>query len=318
MWSGGVSLLANFASEFHLLPSTSIPVTVPRNTRAPWQSVPASKCRLPTTVETDYIIWANNHISELCLPGEQEFQDRMQQAMNVREKFCLLKDVKPDNFYDILGQVVRVHEGSGMVTVYLSDYTANALFYNYVWGDGGANEARDGDEFGYIKSKPKTAKEWPGPYGKMSIQLTLFDGHADFVRDENVQAGQWLLLKNVHVTFGKMGSCLEGALRGDRDAFEGKVQVQIMEQSEEPVAVDVRWKEAVRRKHEWWKKFEKQKHHILGEAARLGDKRKAGVEILKKNSRQRRKESRAAAESKVADAEAKVAKKLDLNENSKC
>ena len=236
--------------------------------------------------------------------------------MNVRQKFCLLKDVKPDTFHDILGEVIRVFDGSSSVTVYLSDYTANSLFYNYAWG-GGTTEARDGDEFGYIKSRTKTAKDWPGPYGKMTIQLTLFDGHADFIRDEKVQANQWLLLRNVQIKFGRMGGCLEGMLRGDRDAFEGKVYVQIMKHSDELEDNDVRWKEAVRRKHDWWKKFEKQKQDMLDEAAAVGDKRKRGDEVVKKNSKQRRKEQRAAAENRAANAEAKVAKKLDLNENSK-
>ena len=317
MWSGGVSLLANLTTEFHLLPRASIPRTLPRNTAAPWQSFPPSKCRPPTTTETAHIIWASNHIDELYLPGIQEFQERAQQAMNVKQKFSLLKDVKPDTFHDILGEVVRVFDGSSSVTVYLSDYTANSLFYNYAWGGGGTAEARDGDEFGYIKSKTKTAKDWPGPYGKMTIQLTLFDGHADFIRDENVQAKQWLLLRNVQIKFGRMGGCLEGMLRGDRGAFEGKVHVQIMKHSEEPEDSDIRWKEAVRRKHDWWKKFEKQKQDMLDEAAGVGDKRKRGDEVAKKNSKQRRKELRAAAEIRVANSEAKVAQKLDLNQHSK-
>ena len=318
MWGGVVSILANVASEFHILPSTTIPKTLPQNAKAPWQSVPPSKCRPPSSMETTYIIWANNHITDLCLPGSRDFQERTQQAMTIKHKFCLLKDVKPDSFYDILGEVVKVYEGSGSMTVYLSDYTANNLFYNYVWGNAGAAEPRDGDEFGYIKSKSKTAKEWPGPYGKMSIQITLFDNHADLIRDEKVHAKQWLLLKNVQFKFGRMGGCLEGVLRGDRGAFEGKVQVRIIEQSGEPDQIDIRWKDAVRRKHEWWKKFEKQKQDILDEAAGLGDKRKRGVDVVTKNARQRRKELRAAAEAKVAEAEARVAKRLDLNDNSEC
>jgi protection of telomeres protein 1 len=316
MWAGVVSVLANVASEFHILPSGNIPAALPRNSKAPWQSVPLSKCRPPSSVETSYIIWANNHITNLCLPASHEFQDRAKRAMNIKEKFCLLKDIKADSYHDILGEVVRVYEGSGSMTVYLSDYTANSFFYNHVWGNGGNAVPRDGDEFGYIKSRSKTAKDWPGPFGKMSIQLTLFDEHADFVREEKVHAKQWLLLKNVKIKFGRMGGCLEGVLRGDRGAFEGKVHVQIMEQSDEPDQIDARWKEAVRRKHEWWKKFEKQKQDILDEAAGLGDKRKRGVEVVTKNARQRRKELRAAAEAKVANTEAKVAKRLDLNDNS--
>jgi protection-of-telomeres protein 1 len=119
-------------------------------------------------------------------------------------------------------------------------------------------EGRDGDKYGYTKSRPKTTNDWPGPFGKMSIQLTLYDGHATFVR-EQVKTKQWVLLKNVQVKFGRMGDCLEGFLRGDTDALDGKIQVQIIEQSEEPDENDIRWKEAVRRKLQWWAKFKRQK-----------------------------------------------------------
>jgi protection-of-telomeres protein 1 len=316
MWNGGISLLANYASEFHLLSASKIPRTLPQHSSVPWQSTPPLKSRLPTPTETSYVIWANSRIGELLLPEQEEFQSKSMKAMNVKDKFSLLKDVKPERFYNILGEVIRVYDGSaGTATLYISDYTANTLFYNNVWGDG-ATEARDGDEFGYLKPKSRKPKDWPGPYGKMSIQLTLYDGHADFVR-EKVKVNQWVLLNNVQMNFGKMGGCLEGFLRGDRDAFEGKVQVQVMEQSEEPDENDARWKEAVARKYQWWKKFKQQKQAILDEAAGLGDKRKRDDEEPLMNSKQRRQERRAAAEAKVANAEAKVAKKFDLNENSK-
>jgi protection-of-telomeres protein 1 len=315
MWAGGISLLANVNTEFHILPKDSIPRELLGGAvRPPWQNYPRSGSHRPTAAETSYVVWSYNHIDELYLPSVGEFQARAQQAMNVREKFTLLKDAKPDTFHDILGEVIKIFDGSGMLTVYLSDYTANSLFYNYIWGGGGPVETRDGDEYGYIPSKPKSDKDWPGPFGKMTIQLTIFDGHADVIRDQ-VKVNQWLLLKNVQFKYGRMGGCLEGVLRGDREAFEGKVQVQIMEPSEEPEGNNARWKEAVRRKREWWKKFEKQKQDILNEAVGLGDKRKCGVEVVKKNAKQRRKELRAAGD-KASNSGTKLAEPLDLNENS--
>lgn len=237
--------------------------------------------------------------------------------MNVKDKFSLLKDVKPDTFYDILGEVVRLFDASSTMTVYLSDYTANSSFYNYAWGGGASYEARDGDEFGYIKSRTTSPKDWPGPFGKLTIQLTLFDSHAEFLRDTNVKVNDWLLLRNVQIKYGRSGGCLEGVLRGDRGSFEGKVHVQVMQPSDDPEHNDTRWKEAVRRKYAWWKRFENQKQEILKEDARLGDKRKPTVEVVKKNAKQRRKELRAAAAAKPTDPEPKVTNLLDLNEHSK-
>jgi len=314
MYSGEVSLLASYATEVHVMPASKIPPTLPRDSRAPWQSTPQLTCRHPTPVETSYVVWANSQVSELNLPSNEEFEMKSMQAMNVKDKYSLLKDVKPECFYDILGEVMRKYDGSSGSTLYISDYTAHSRFYNYEWGGGETVEPRDGDEFGYIKTRPKKNNDWPGPYGKMSIQLTLFDAHAEFVR-ENVEAGQWVLLKNVYINFGRMGDCLEGFLRGDPNSSE-KVRVRILKRSEDKD--DIRWKEALTRKLQWNQKFEKQKQDILDKAAGLEGKRKLDdKEHSKKNSKLRRQARRAAAEGKAANFEAKVAKKFDLNENSK-
>jgi protection-of-telomeres protein 1 len=275
----------------------------------------------PKPVETQYGILAKPHAKDLDIPSDHEFEEKVKQAMNVKDKFSLLKDVKPDRFYNILGEVIKVHDvSSASVTVYLSDYTENSQFYNNASGaDGADSEARDGDEFGYTKSKTKkTANSWPGPYGKRSIQLTLYDGHADFVR-ENVKVKQWVLLSNVQIKYGKMGGVLEGYLRGDRESFEGQVRVQIMEQAEKPEDNDDRWREAVQRQLEYKRKQEKQN---------LGSKRKHD-DAEPKNSKERRNVKRAATEKKVAELSTKAKKKVaelatkakekekpDLNENS--
>jgi hypothetical protein len=230
--------------------------------------------------------------------------------MNVKDKFSLLKDVKPNRFYNILGEVIKVLDSSSVaVTVYLSDYTENREFYNNLPDQEGADsEGRDGDEFGYTKSKrKKSTNSWPGPYGKLAIQLTIYDAHADFIRD-NVNVNQWVLLRNVQIKYGKMGGVLEGYLRGDRDAFDGSVRVQIMEQAEQPDGNDVRWKEAVHRKMEYKQNAEKPPKEPFDKVAGSKGKRKRdGAEP--KNSKERRKAKRAAIEKKVAE-------KLNLNENS--
>lgn len=315
MYMGSVSLLANFSSEIHILPASKIPTSLSGTSNASWRSYPPHKGKRPTSTETAYVIGANGYVEELALPSTIEFQGRSMYAMNVKDKFALLKDVKPDRFYNILGEVVQVYDNGSYdcLTVHLSDYTANSEFYNHAWGGSPTTNGRDGDEHGYIKSRPKTTKDWPGPYGKMSIQLTLFDGHAAFVR-EQVKDKEWVLLRNVQIKYGNQGGRLEGFLRGDRHTFEGKVQVEVMKQSEDPDENDSRWKEAVSRKYQWEKKFNKEKQDLLDEAA--GKKRKQDDEPPKANSKTRRKEKRAALEAKMAATETKVKIKLDLNENS--
>jgi protection-of-telomeres protein 1 len=254
---------------------------------------------------------AKTHAKDLDIPSDHEFEEKGKQAMNVKDKFSLLKDVKPGGFYNILGEVIKVHEVSSQaVAVYLSDYTENSQFYNHVSAaDGADSEARDGDEFGYTKSKTKkTTNSWPGPYGKRSIQLTLYDGHANFLRD-SVKVEDWVLLKNVQIKYGKIGGVLEGYLRGDREAFEGQVRVQIMEQVEEPNDNDERWRAAVQRKLEYKEKQEKQ------EKQNSGGKRKHD-DAEPKNSKERRNAKRAATDKKVTASATKAKEKLGLNENS--
>jgi protection-of-telomeres protein 1 len=314
MYKGGVSMLTNLSTEIHVLPASKIPTSTSGSSNALWRSYPPNKGKRPTASETAYVIAANGHVAELALPSTMEFQEKSMHAMNAKDKFALLKDVKDQRFYNILGEVIQVYDASfDRVTMYLSDYTANSEFYHRAWGEGETSNSRDGDEYNYIKARSKVVKSWPGPYGKMSIQLTLYDAHATFVR-EQVKANDWVLLENVQIKYGNMGGCLEGFLRGDRNAFEGKAQIEIMQLSEERDENDSRWREAVARKFKWEKKFKQEKQDLLDEAA--GRKRKRGDEPPKMNSKARRKKSRAEREGKGLMREQKLKEKLNLNGNS--
>ncbi|PMD41228.1 hypothetical protein L207DRAFT_511146 [Hyaloscypha variabilis F] len=330
MFRGNVSLLKHSSTEFRFLALKSIPKNVSGDSNLPWVWYPAGKGRSPSPAEMKYIFWMSNYVDRVDLPATQQFEERKIQALNSNDKFSLLKDVKPDRFYDILGQVIKLHDehGVGHLTMYLSDYTYNTKFHNYVWGSGvDDQEARNGDEYGYIK--PKSVKDWPGPFGKMTIQLTLFDEHAQFVR-ECMELGTWVRLRNVQIKYGKTGGVLEGYMRG----FEEKLNVSIVklpgiakkdpadEESRDPRCKEIddeHLKDAVQRKFDYLKKFEKSQEAILKENPDSGKKRKHGDEgLTKKNSKKRREEKRAAAFKNAAAADAKIMERLDLNQNIRC
>jgi hypothetical protein len=316
MYAGAVSLLANKSSALHVLPASTIPQGPAEIPTAPWQSTP-NMAQKPSAAETEYVALSGLHRDEMILPSTEEFQARTVQAMNVKNKFSLLKDVQAGGFYNILGRIIKTFDGSTWVTVYLSDYTANTHFYDYP-SDLLSNKSVVGerDEYGNNKSTPQASKDWPGPYGKLTIQLTLFEAHAEFIREHVKEPGEWLLLKNVHIKESKMGKCWEGYLRGDPNQFEGEVRVEIMKEKEDRDENDDRWKEAVRRKLEWEKKYEKQKKAFLDEATKLGEKRKGEDEPLKNNSKHRRKERlRAKAMGKGSILKEEIAEQLNLNEN---
>ncbi|KAF7909406.1 uncharacterized protein EAF01_003124 [Botrytis porri] len=316
--NGEIQLLSHFSTEYHILCAEDIPKAIFPVTKASWISTPPARCRRPEPIETKYVVWSNQHLDEVEFPGTQEFQEKAKKALQVRDKFSLLKDVKDGSFHDIIGEVRKIYGANNdMVTVYFTDYTAHSKFYNYTLPglSSVVTEGRDGDEYGYIKAKPKDeAKEWKGPFGKMTIQLTLFDAHAMFIREENIKEGQWLRLTNVQFKLGNAG-LIEGKLRGDRGASDGKVQVEIMKTSEDPQNNDPRWKDCLRRKRDWTQKHEKERKRLQEEISGAGTKRKAEGQSSGKNSKARRKESRAKAGAKSASSETKAVKGLDLNEN---
>ncbi|TGO13151.1 hypothetical protein BTUL_0076g00510 [Botrytis tulipae] len=316
--NGEIQLLSHFSTEYHILCAEHIPKAIFPVIKASWISTPPARCRRPEAIETKYVVWSNQHLDEVEFPGTQEFQEKAKKALQVRDKFSLLKDVKDGSFHDIIGEVRKIYGANNdMVTVYFTDYTAHSNFYNYALPGLSSvmAEGRDGDEYGYIKAKLKDeAKEWKGPFGKMTIQLTLFDAHAMFIREENIKEGQWLRLTNVQFKSGNAG-LMEGKLRGDRGASDGKVQVEIMKTSEDPQNNDPRWKDCLRRKRDWTQKHEKERKRLQEEISGAGAKRKAEGQSSGKNSKARRKESRAKTVAKSASSETKAAKDLDLNEN---
>ncbi|KAE9373779.1 hypothetical protein N431DRAFT_374413 [Stipitochalara longipes BDJ] len=329
LYRGNVSLMKHSTTEFRFLASTSIPRNDSGHLNIPWQFHPPGRGRSPSPAEVKYVVWASNYVDRTELPSSHQFQEKMIQAMKTKDKFSCLKDVKPENFYDILGQVIKLHDehGFGHLTMYLSDYTYNTNFHNYVWGSGVSDkEGRDGDKFDYI-SPPKVMKDWPGPFGRMTIQLTLFDEHAQFVR-ECMKLNTWVLLKNVHIRYGKTGGVLEGYMRGDA----GKMNVSIVklaeaareeladEESRDPRCKEIEdehFKDAVQRKADYMKKFECQKA-ILAENPGVNKRKHDGAGSAKSNSKKRRDEKRAAAFKNAAAVEAKMMKRLGLNENIRC
>lgn len=255
-------------------------------------------------------------MGESALPTKEEFQNEREKSMNVKDKFSLLKDVKSDQFCNVIGQVVKIFQDCNYLTIYLSDYTANPGFYNYVWPGHGNRDDCEGDNYGHLKHKPNSTKEWPGPFGKMVIQITIFDYHAQFITD-HVKTDDFVLLKNLQVKYSKTGSCLEGYLRGDRER-EGQVQVEILGKHDDPPGMCSRHKEAIRRKREWWTKFERQKQSFFTAEVESREKRKRSeneTSQTKSSSKKRRQERRAAAEKAACDAEKRSAQKLNLNEH---
>ncbi|KAK3403231.1 hypothetical protein B0T20DRAFT_400389 [Sordaria brevicollis] len=283
-----------------------------------------------------YVSYCYHVIDKYDIPDEAEYQQRVTVSLNVKDKFSLLKDVTDGKFYDLIGQVAKdpYTDETGRVTLYLSDYTENDLFFHYTWeGVRDLASAKPTDAYpenDSYNSGSQNHHPWVGPYGKRTIQISCYDAHADFIREAGVGAGTWLSLRNVQIKFGRNGAHLEGFLREERNASARKVNVEILDivaphPSISNERVDPRLKEAVRR----WRDYSQEKKtqiKAVKAAQEAGAKRKASIasdDVLenqppskKLTAKERRKLRRAGLEKKAAEEQEKAA--LGLNELVTC
>ncbi|EFR00421.1 telomere-binding alpha subunit central domain-containing protein [Nannizzia gypsea CBS 118893] len=159
-------------------------------------------------------------------------------------KFCLLKDAAFSSFIDITGQVVKTFmEGDGRFILYVTDYTSNKNLYNYVQPSRGTGD--DDSEYRYINKNK--GRQWPGPFGTMTIQVTLWEPHARYAR-ENVKVDDYVTLYNVNIKTDKFSGRMEGVLHTDR-RYPDKIQVHIINDNE----TDVHIRQLVGRKKHYWR-----------------------------------------------------------------
>ncbi|KAK1754707.1 hypothetical protein QBC47DRAFT_384736 [Echria macrotheca] len=286
--SGPFSLITHKATSIAVYTASKIPR--PPNSAAP-ALVPltAQDKAVPKEEVHRYVSHAFHKTDRGDLPTEEEFAQKTIISLNVKpNKFKLLRDVKEDQFCDLIVQVARKpFDLIDKITLYVSDYSENNKFYHYTMENiSDLVSAASLDPYNYRQpstqaSVPEETKDaWVGPYGKKVIQITCYDSHAEFVRTQ-VNAGHWLMLKNVHIKYGKNGQYLEGFLRGSQN-FAEKNQVAILD-IHSGGKVDERLKEAIRRWRDEDKKLQAQVKAIE-EAKAAGSKRKADTVVDETNN----------------------------------
>ncbi|KAK4041807.1 hypothetical protein C8A01DRAFT_14535 [Parachaetomium inaequale] len=311
--SNPMSLITNRTTSIRVYTASKIPK---RPQSAKIALAPASKHdgHTPTADETAYVSHIHHKINKYSLPEEHEFQARAAQSLNIKQKFSLLKDVQEAKFYDLVVQVAREpYAGLSMVTLYVSDYTENPHFHPQVWQGLPESTSADGDA-----NLPN--KEWVGPYGKMSLQVTCFEPHSTFILSE-VKAGDWVGLRNVQIRYGRDGQFLEGFMREERNLANTRINVHVLETTNADT-IDPNFKEALRRCRDYQKQKRKQIKEI--ESAQVaGMKRKAsassGQETRPPNTKDRHQtESRAAGEQKETQQAINQELRLGLNDHVTC
>ncbi|KAK4192913.1 hypothetical protein QBC35DRAFT_482113 [Podospora australis] len=299
--SNPYSLITNHQTSIRVFKASDIPKP-PKSAQSALRPCPKRDVRPELTSEESQLVSRIYHaMDKNLLVDEETFKVRVDMSLNVKDKFSLLKDAKADHYYNVIAQVVRdpYFDYDDKVTMYVSDYTENPHFRLQTWEDLGRD---GGDPWGYTSTDPDpepTRPDWHGPDGKRSIQLTIFEPHANTVRDEKVAVGQWLFIQNLHVTFGHDSNALEGKLHSDMK-HPSKVNIHVLD-VDEPDTIEPRLKErlkdALRRCRDAEKEKAKQIKAIKS-AADAGQKRKATDDLDQKlRAKQRRLLKRQAAQS---------------------
>jgi hypothetical protein len=163
-------------------------------------------------------------------------------APNSGLPFCLINDAKPGKLIQLLGQAVRIETyDSEKSLMFMTDYTENLQLEDYKkTGEEDDESGPLGDEFGYLT---RQRKDWPGPWGHLTIQVTLWEPHATYAR-EHVSPGDIVLLTYVRI---KDGRGLEASVHEDR-AYPKKLHIKVLSGDH-----DERAQALMKRRAEYWK-----------------------------------------------------------------
>lgn len=160
-------------------------------------------------------------------------------------KFSLIKDIADFRFSDLLVEIIKIYPcNDGSVEIYVTDYTHNGLLFHY--SSPKENLGEFGTENLYEYSGIQNKNKWPGPYGKMTLQIKVWPPHSSWIH-ENVKEEEYVFLRNVRIKTS-LDARLEGSLHSDRQ-YPDRIDVQQCRLNDTEVV------QLLRRKQEYWKRF---------------------------------------------------------------
>ena len=314
-----LALSAN-GSTWTVIRASSIPDKSPANAiQLPHTKGP--KATVPSLSEMTYAIDLCNYFEKGSYKSkEAPFAASPSQTLNAipsatqvpRQKFSLVKDLQIATFRDLVGQVVKCFPSNGRIDLYITDYTPNQQLYFYQWGqDEDELESREGDEFGYVSRSSRNTKKWPGPFGKLTLAVTLWPPHADQAQ-QIVEEGDFVCLRNVHIRLDK-DMKMVASLHEDRK-YPDKIEISVLTDFHD----DDRVKDVLRRKLDYNKKFQGEAEKYVIEARETKDQSAGESKALSKNQKRKRKQEKEKAQliqSKQANQANNKRKRDDNTEN---
>ncbi|ORY86189.1 hypothetical protein BCR37DRAFT_208144 [Protomyces lactucae-debilis] len=121
----------------------------------------------------------------------------------MQRKVKTIRDLEDKHFYDIYAYIVKTFPArENAFELLVTDYTENKSLHDYEYGAAG---------------------KWPGPFGRKTFNVTLWDNFAVFGR-EKLHDDMFVLLRNVHTSYSQRG-ILEGNLRIDQSNPDRKITI---------------------------------------------------------------------------------------------
>ena len=290
-WSGMTIGLSTRGTSWVVFPADTIPDKAPLSA-VQLKNVKEARALPPTPSEMSYAISLCNSRDRSTFTASAapptgsaviSIPPGTPSTVQWRDKFSLVKDVNVDTFYNLVGQVVKLYPCNGRVELYITDYTGNCLLWNQLEPDDENRSGREGDEYNYTAGK-ETNKRWNGPYGHMTLTVTLWGNNAYFGQ-QHIKENDFVHLRNVHIKFSKDAK-VEGALHDDR-RYPDRVDVTVLKSHDD----DDRVKDVLRRKRDYWKKFNNKAEDCAHQAKAL--KRKGigdDIALSKNQVRKKRKQ----------------------------
>ena len=141
------------------------------------------------------------HAASASLPQVKQYAATVPVRPAAPDRLSLIKDLAFNTFYDVRALVVNTYYNNvGTVDLKVTDYTSNKDLFLYV----------DADDEDYAFQ----GHSWKGPYGQLTINVTLYGNNAAWAR-ENVAIGDFVYLRNMHTKMSQANK-LEGVLHDDR------------------------------------------------------------------------------------------------------
>lgn len=316
VYEGMTTGLSSRATSWVVFPAESIPTKAP-SSAVQLKNVKEARGLAPTLSEMHYAICLCNSRdrSTVTAPSSLPTGSAVTPVLDapstvqVRDKFSLVRDVNVSTFYNLVGQVVKLYPSNGRVELYITDYTSHCLVWNYPEPDDGIGSGREGDEYDYTAGCSAN-KKWKGPYGKMTLTVTLWGNNAYFCQ-QHIKEDDFVHLRNVHVKYSKDAK-VEGALHSDR-RYPDRIDVTILKSDDG----DDRVKDVLRRKRDYWKKFNNKAEDFANQTKALKRKGMGDDKTRSKNQarKKRKQESKQLGRSKEHGEEDQSDKENDVGDD---